>query len=152
MEYVFKWTDGNNQDFIDFSEDMEEYYNQLVGGAFNRKKFIPHNSLVDIKDVLIVYENEKPVGCASFKEYNSECVEIKRVWISKNYRGKGISRKLMLLIEFKAKEKGFKTAILQTRETCVEAVSLYKSIGYKKIDNYPPYEEMEQAICFYKEL
>lgn len=152
MKYKYKWVDGANSDFINFSKDMEAYYNRLVGGENNRKSFIPYNALSDIHDVMIVYDGDRPIACASFKGYDIRSAEIKRVWVAEDYRGRHISKEMMMLIEERAREHGFEQAILQTREACIEAVSLYKSLGYTKIENYPPYDEMELAVCYGKQL
>lgn len=49
-------------------------------------------------------------------------------------------------------EEGFQRTILQTREIMADAVVLYVKLGYHSIDNYPPYNELNGAICFAKEL
>ena len=131
---------------------MEDYYNQLAGGAEKRSSFIPHNALDVIRNVLMVYSDGKPIASAAFKEYNLSSVEVKRVWVCREYRGRHISRAMMEMLERRAKEMGYTRAVLQTREQCVEAVSLYTKIGYSRIANYPPYDEMEQAVCYAKEL
>ncbi len=58
----------------------------------------------------------------------------------------------MWKIETKAKQLGFQRTILQTREIMTDAVVLYAKLGYYRIDNYPPYNELNGAICFAKEL
>ena len=55
-------------------------------------------------------------------------------------------------IEKRAKYFGYEKAILQTRPQMKEAVNLYKNRGYVLIDNYPPYDKLEGAICFAKTL
>lgn len=150
MEYEYIWTDGNNIDFVNFSSDMENYYNELVGGENKRKSFIPFNSLSDIHDVIVVYDSGKAIACASFKEYDNDTVEIKRVWVGEEYRGKHISVEMMDMLERRIIAKGYHRAILQTRDSCIKVVALYNSIGYHKIENYPPYDNMELAVCYEK--
>jgi ribosomal protein S18 acetylase RimI-like enzyme len=58
----------------------------------------------------------------------------------------------MKIIEAKAKLQGFQRTILQTREIMTDAVKLYEKLGYYRIDNYPPYDELDGAICFAKDL
>lgn len=152
MEFEYIWTNGSNPDFAALSRLMEDYYNQLAGGAEKRSSFIPHNALDVIRNVLMVYSDGKPIASAAFKEYNLSSVEVKRVWVCREYRGRHISRAMMEMLERRAKEMGYTRAVLQTREQCVEAVSLYTKIGYSRIANYPPYDEMEQAVCYAKEL
>lgn len=148
----FKWTDGDNPDFTRFSEKLDEYFNELVGGEQNRKSFIPYNSLSNIHDVLIVYVNGKVAGCASFKEYNDTTAEIKRVYVDKAFRRMGIAKQLLKRLEDAASAKGYSRLILQTRDACTEAVALYRSIGYHVMDNYEPYIDMPLAVCFEKIL
>jgi ribosomal protein S18 acetylase RimI-like enzyme len=34
----------------------------------------------------------------------------------------------------------------------VDAVGLYEKLGYERIKNYPPYDTMDNAVCFAKNL
>ncbi|MBR2551212.1 MAG: GNAT family N-acetyltransferase, partial [Clostridiales bacterium] len=58
----------------------------------------------------------------------------------------------MDLLESKAVELGFEKAVLQTRPQMEAAVSMYLKRGYVLIDNYPPYDNLDGAICFSKDL
>ena len=42
---IYKWTDGNDEDFQRFYLKTEEYYSSIVGGIENRKEFIPYDKL-----------------------------------------------------------------------------------------------------------
>ena len=145
MEYI--WTDGNDQVFQCFYLKTEKYYSKIVGGKKNRTGFIPYNLSESISDVLIAYAYDKAVGCAGLKRYSDQDVEIKRVWVEPEWRGKHIATGLMDQIEDKARQMGFKRAILQTRPIMPDAVGLYESRGYVLIENYPPYDKLEGAIC-----
>ena len=152
MQMSFRWTDGNNRDFQRFYLITEEYYNQLVGGAENRKAFAPFNISESISDVLIAYDGNTAIGCAGLKRYSGNDAEIKRVWVEPAYRRYHIAQEMMGLLKKKAKENGFTRLILQTREIMAEAIHLYEKLGYSRIRNYPPYDRMEGAVCFAKDL
>ena len=152
MQPSFRWTDGNDRDFQSFWLKTEAYYNQLVGGAENRKAFVPYNISDAINDVLIAYDSGAAIGCAGLKPYSGSDAEVKRVWVEPGYRGKHIAREMMGLLEGKAREKGFSRLILQTREIMTDAVRLYEKLGYYRIPNYPPYDRLEGAVCFAKDL
>lgn len=152
MEYNMQWTDGGNKDFIAFNDILEEYFNNLVGGEENRKSFIPYNSLDEIHDVIIVYSGGEAIACGSFRRYDDTSAEVKRVYVREGYRGNGIAKRIMKGLEDRARQKGYKKIILQTREVCVEAIGLYKHMGYRLINNYPPYKDKPLAVCFEKEL
>ena len=146
-ELEFIWTDGNNEEFHRFYLETEDYYSSIVGGKKNREGFIPYNLSESISDVLLAYMDGVAVGCAGLKKYNDSDVEIKRVWVEPDYRGRHIATELMDRIEDKAREMGFKRAVLQTRPIMEDAVGLYEKRGYKLIGNYPPYDKLEGAIC-----
>lgn len=148
----YKWTDGTNDIFHKFYLITEEYYNKIVGGAENRNSFISYNISMSIQDVLIAYINNVPVACSGLKIHSEKDVEIKRVWVEPEYRGHHIATGIMEITETKAKQLGFQRTILQTREIMKDAVSLYIKLGYYRIDNYPPYDELDGAVCFAKDL
>ena len=149
---TYKWTDGNDKDFKRFYLKTEEYYSSIVGGIENRKGFIPYNISESITEVLIAYIEDVAVGCAGLKKYSETDVEIKRVWVEPEERGHHIAYDMMVQIEERALNDGYKRTILQTREIMEDAVGLYKKLGYTQIDNYPPYDKLDGAICFAKAL
>lgn len=148
----FEYTDGCNKDFIELCHCLDDFLNELVGGEENRAEYIPYNKLDDIHDVIVVYDDNIPVGCASFKKFDDECAEVKRVFIQKAYRGRGISNKLMELLEEAAREKGYHYFILESGEPLVAAMALYRKIGYEVIPNYGQYKDMTDSVCMRKKL
>lgn len=152
MKIDYRWSDGNNKDFREFYLKTEEFYSSIVGGLKNREAFVPYNISESITDVLIASISDVAVGCAGLKAYSDLDVEIKRVWVDPEFRGNHIATTMMDELEKKALELGFKRAILQTRPQMEEAVRLYTDRGYVLIDNYPPYDKLDGAICFAKDL
>ena len=94
-----KLTDGQDKDFIQLCHALDRFLNELVGGEENRAQYIPYNALDDIHDVLVAYENNIPIGCASFKRYDDKNAEVKRVFVKEEYRGKHIGLQLMKSLE-----------------------------------------------------
>lgn len=150
MRFVF--TDGNNADFVALCHGLDDFLNEIAGGEENRAEYIPHNSLEGIHDVVIAYDGDVPVGCVSFKRYNEECAEVKRVFVRPEYRGVGVSKTLMKLLEDAAREQGYRSFILESGEPLVAAMALCRSLGYRVIPNYEPYEDKPDSICMKKDL
>lgn len=148
----FVYTDGNNKDFIELCHMLDNFLNELVGGERNRAQYIPYNKLDDIHDVIVAYDGDVPVGCASFKKYDEENAEVKRVFIKSQYRGMGISKTLMSMLEERARKQGYKYLILESGEPLVAAMALYAKLGYKVIPNYGQYKDMPESICMRKKL
>ncbi|MBP7185876.1 MAG: GNAT family N-acetyltransferase, partial [Ruminococcus sp.] len=139
-------------DFQRFYLATEEYYSSIVGGIENRKGFIPYNISESVRTVIIAYIDDIPVGCAGLKPYNDCDAEIKRVWVEPKNRRHHIAADMMKMIEETARNMYFKRTVLQTREAMAEAVSLYEKLGYYHIENYPPYDKLEGAVCYAKDL
>ena len=152
MEISYRWTDGKDPVFHKFYLKTEEYYSSIVGGRQNRLAFVPYNVSDNISHVLIARCGEADAGCAGLKAYSDDDVEIKRVWVEPEYRGNHIAISMMNILEEKAKGLGFKRVILQTRPQMTDAVGLYTRLGYTLIDNYPPYDKLEGAVCYAKDI
>ncbi|WP_108248660.1 GNAT family N-acetyltransferase [Planctomonas deserti] len=81
-----------------------------------------------------------------------ERLEVKRVFVAPDARGRGLSRMLMAEAEEIAREHRAESLVLQTGDRQPDAVSLYRSIGYRTIDVFPPYDIIHNSICFEKAL
>lgn len=99
--------------------------------------------------IILCYEDDKPIGCIGLKKFSEGVCEMKRLYLRKEARGKGIGRNLAEKIIEKAKEFGYKKMQLDTLETMKEAIALYKSMGFKEI---PPYRFNPVKGVIYMEL
>lgn len=149
---TFIHTDGCSADFAALCHELDNYLNHIVGGEENREQYIPYNSLDDIQDAFIAYDGNQAIGCAAIKRYNEESAEVKRVFIREEYRGHGISKKLMELLEQTAREQGYSCLLLESGEILAEAMALYRKTGFTVIPNYGPYVDMSESVCMRKEL
>ena len=145
-------TNGQNQDFILLCTMLDNALDEIVGGKKQREHYVQFNTLHDIHDVVVIYHKDIPIGCGGYKRYSTETAEIKRVFVRKDYRGKGISKVIMSLLENQARNDGYKSLILETGKPLTAAVNLYNIIGFTQIDNYGQYQGLESSICMKKEL
>lgn len=110
------------------------------------------NGIDALKNCVVFYSDKTLVACGAFKEFNEDSVEIKRMFVQPDFRGKGIASKTLKVLEEWAKELNYSYAVLETGLRQPEAIALYKKNNYEIIENYPPYEEMENSVCFRKAL
>jgi ribosomal protein S18 acetylase RimI-like enzyme len=143
-------TNGANGDFIDLTKLLDKEFYETFGDI--QKQYEKFNRLDDIHDVVMIYNGKEPIACGSFKKYDHSTVEIKRVFVRKEYRQMGFATKVMQQLEKIAIEKGFSNAILETGVELIPAVRLYKSLGYKTIDNYDQYEQNAICVCMRKQI
>ncbi|MBT2730914.1 N-acetyltransferase [Bacillus sp. ISL-75] len=86
---------------------------------------------------IVAEEEGHIVGWASLNQYNNRCayggVADLSVYISREYRGKGIGKKLLVRLEFLAKENGFHKMVLFTFPFNQLGQGLYKKMGYREV-------------------
>ena len=111
-----------------------------------------YNKVPDIKTAILVYVDGEAVACGCFKEKETTTIEIKRMFVKKNYRGMGISKLVLAELESWSIELGYTYAILETSIHFDTAIKLYQTNGYHVIENYPPYVGLEESVCMKKKL
>ena len=143
-------TNSDNQDFIDLVKYLDADLAERDGN--DHSFYAQFNKIDKIKYVVIAYENSKPMGCGAIKEYTPNTMEIKRMYTSPESRGKGIATKVLTELEIWAIELSYEKCILETGKKQPEAIGLYKKNGYKLIPNYGQYAEIENSLCFEKDI
>lgn len=143
-------TDSTNEDFIKLVRHLDDDLNERYG--FMQKQYDAINSLDFIKDVVVIYKEGEPAACGALKEYDRECVEIKRVFVAKEYRKQGLAKQIMDELEKIALSRHYSCAILETGVKQHEAIHLYTRTGFAIIPNYGPYAGNANSVCMKKML
>jgi GNAT superfamily N-acetyltransferase len=110
------------------------------------------NKTDKIKCVIVAYELDIPVGCGAIREYSQDTMEVKRMFVPLNKRGQGIASAILTELETWCKELKYKRCILETGKNQPEAIRLYEKNNYKRISNFGSYKNIENSVCFEKEL
>ncbi len=111
-----------------------------------------YNGITDLEHIMIAYLGDDPVGCAAMKRVRDSAVEVKRMYVRPAMRSQGLGGMLLAELERWASEYGFTESMLETGKGQPEALRLYERSGYKRIENYGPYQGVENSICFQKDL
>ncbi|RKS00855.1 GNAT family N-acetyltransferase [Flavobacterium sp. 102] len=143
-------TTSDNKDFGDLVIQLDAYLRILDGE--DHAFYAQFNKSNLLKNALVCYENDLAVGIGAYKEYDSETVEIKRMYTLPEYRGKGIAKAIVTELELWAKEEGYQFAILETGYLQKDAIGLYQKLGYEIIDNFGQYIGVENSVCMKKSL
>jgi len=77
-------------------------------------------------------EKGKLLGTVGLFPINDETVELRKMYFSKDLRGKGFGRKTLERMIEKSRELGFKKIYLETATVLKEAVALYEKFGFKE--------------------
>ena len=143
-------TTSNNPDFEKLVIELDAVLAILDGE--DHDFYAQFNKSSALKNAIIAYENGTAVGIGAYKEYDSQTVEMKRMYTLPEYRRKGIASKILTELELWAKEENYKIAILETGFLQTDAISLYKKLGYVITENYGQYIGVENSICMKKKM
>ncbi|MCR5888874.1 GNAT family N-acetyltransferase [Hymenobacter sp. J193] len=110
------------------------------------------NKIDMIGHAVVAYWNNQPVGCGAIKKYDEEAVEVKRMFVRPEFRGKGVAPAILQELEAWAKELDYTACVLETGKKQPEAIRLYEKSQYAHTPNYGQYVGVENSVCMRKEL
>lgn len=143
-------TNSDNKNFIELVKHLDACLAEKDGEehAF----YSQFNKINILKQVLIAYEDDKPVSCGAIKEFAPGIMEVKRMYTLPTARGKGMATIVLAELEKWAAALQNHKCVLETGKRQPEAIALYEKNGYHIIPNYGQYVGMENSVCFEKEL
>lgn len=147
---TIKRTTSDNSDFNGLVAHLDKYLAVLDGD--DHAFYAQFNKSSLLKNAVVCYENNIPVGIGAYKEYDPATVEIKRMYTLAEYRGKGIAKAILNELEAWAGEENYNIAILETGHLQKDAIGLYQKLGYKVIDNFGQYAGVENSVCMSKNI
>lgn len=97
--------------------------------------------------VLVLDENDFEIGCVGIRKLDGKTSELKRMYVKKEFRNKGIGKKLLQMVIEESKKLGYEKIQLDTISTMKEAIYLYEKFGFVEISAYR-YNPFENAKYF----
>lgn len=127
---------ANNKDCKDIAD--------LVFGILEEYGLSPDPSCTDsdLNDVETSYfqkggtflvletEDDLIVGAYGLYPLDEQTCELRKMYLDKTYRGKGLGKFLLEDALAKARQLGFEKVVLETASVLKEAIALYKSYGF----------------------
>jgi putative acetyltransferase len=143
-------TNAENEDFKSLVKELDKELAILDGK--DHTFYSQYNTTDAIKHVVVAYEDGMAVGCGAIKEYREGTTEVKRMYVPKDKRNRGIASKVLQALETWAKELNYTQCVLETGKRQPDAIQLYTKNGYQIIPNYGQYAGVENSVCFGKNL
>ena len=126
------------------AELIERYGGDAERGA----KPSPEN----IAALLVARDGDgEAVGCGALRELEDGAVEIKRMYVRPQDRGRGLAWVILAELEAEAQRREFAVVRLETGVHSPEAMSLYRAAGYREIPCYGAYDG-PVSRCFERRL
>lgn len=108
-------------DFQDFDAELKIIHQMYAA---------PHGYLMVVYDTLI------PVACAGIRKIDERTSEVKRMYVKPTHRKRGIADQMLQILIDKAMQAGYHFMRLDTLDTMLPALHLYKKYGFHEIDAY----------------
>ncbi|HMI78277.1 MAG TPA: GNAT family N-acetyltransferase [Ferruginibacter sp.] len=147
---TFKRTNSEDSDFRALVALLDADLAKLDGDEHDF--YAQFNKIENIRNAVVCYVDNKPIGCGAFKAFDQQKVEIKRMFVKPEYRGHGIGLNILKELELWAAELNYPQCILETGKKQPEAIRLYQKAGYAIIKNYGQYENVENSVCMLKDI
>lgn len=147
---------SNEEEYLEAANLFKEYVNWL-GIDLGFQKF--EDELLSLQKmygpthgtIILCKDDHEFVACVAVRPIDDKIAELKRMYVKPNFQRKGIGEELLRLSLAFAKNAGYKKARLDTLNTMLPAMSLYKKNGFKEIPAYY-YNPEPTAVYFEKSL
>jgi putative acetyltransferase len=150
MNYYLLEVSPSHPDFVFLVAQLDAHLAKMYGEE--EKFFAKHNQIDSIQHAFICYEDNVPVGCGGMKKYSDISMEIKRMYVMPNCRGRGIATSILNALENLAKQLNYARTILETLKIKESVIKMYSRNGYIIIPNYGQYDGIKSSVCMSKEL
>jgi predicted GNAT family N-acyltransferase len=120
--------------------------------VFVEDQGVPEHRELDGRDDtathFLAVDDDRAVGTARLREYDSARAKVERVAVRPSDRGRGLGRDLMSVVEAHAAEEGYDEVVLHAQ---LPVVDFYERLGYEVTseefeDAGIPHREMRKAL------
>lgn len=105
---------------------------------------------------LVAWLDGEPVGSGAVRRLvtsdDPSVGEVKRMWVEPHARRRGVSRAVLARLEHEAWAFGYRRLQLESGDRQPEALALYESAGWHRIEPYGEYRDDPGSVCFAKLL
>ncbi|WP_200834639.1 GNAT family N-acetyltransferase [Amycolatopsis alkalitolerans] len=109
-------------------------------------------SAEDIAVFVVARRKGRAVGCGALRLLEAGVAEIKRMYVVPEARGSGAAVAILRELEARAGRLGVGTLKLETGTAQPDAIRFYEREGYRRIDNFGPYQGESLSRCYGRDL
>ena len=86
--------------------------------------------------VLIAWDGAAAAGAIACRMFEPGVAEMKRLYVRPDFRGRGLGRDLANELIEHARERGYRTMLLDTLASMASARALYRDLGFAPVEPY----------------
>jgi GNAT superfamily N-acetyltransferase len=143
-------TDNGNLQFQNLVKALDA--DLAISDGEDHEFYNQYNGIENINHVIVGYINQQAVACGAIKKFSADSMEMKRMYVHPDYRGKEYAVAVLNELEIWSLELGFTYCVLETGVNQAAAIRLYQKTGYERIDNYGQYTGVANSFCFRKKV
>jgi GNAT superfamily N-acetyltransferase len=148
----------DHADAVLLTEQVQREYVTLYGGP-DITPMAPPDFHPPAGAFLVGYLDSRPVAMGGWRSREASVegfaygdAEIKRMYVVRELRGRGLARRVLGALEASAARVGRARMVLETGTKQPEAISLYTSCGYLPIPKFGVYRHMPSSVCLGRSL
>jgi putative acetyltransferase len=113
----------------------------------------PAPTAEDMTVFFVAYSDDgTPMGCGGLRRLDPHFGEVKRMYVTPQSRGTGVSTAILDRLEQYAADAGWQRLVLETGDMQPDAERFYLREGYSRIPNFGYYIGSDLSRCFEKVL
>jgi ribosomal protein S18 acetylase RimI-like enzyme len=86
--------------------------------------------------VLIAWDGDRAAGAGAYRMVEAGVCEMKRLYVRPAFRGRNLGRELANELIEDARERGYRTMLLDTLASMQSARALYRDLGFRPVEPY----------------
>ena len=144
------YTDEKDERFLELVGELDRGYYERIGDELS--KYDSYNEFKGPHVVILAVDKDNAVACASYRVFDNDSVEFKRVYVKSEYRKRGIAYNHIKELEKSAVKSSFKYSYIMTGKNNQPAIRLYEKLNYYLIDNFGQFKDDNVVVCMKKEF
>ena len=93
-----------------------------------------------------------PVGSGALRRIDPETAEIKRMYVHREHRRKGIGKTILAHLVREAKSLAYRRLVLETGFKQSASMALYESFGFRRVPAFGNYRTDPTSVCYELQL
>ena len=92
----------------------------------------PHGDFLLMTDLV----TGEVIACGAVRRLDQSRVELRRIWVTPEHRGRGHARTLVRALENKVRSFGASTAVVSLNPEMGEGIAMFRNRGYEPVESF----------------
>jgi len=101
---------------------------------------------------VVAYENNQPLACGALRPINESVAELRRIYVRRDQRRRGLGRAVVAHLEKAARRLGYSGLMLEMGHRQGAAMGLYEALGLQRIPAFGEYVGSPTSVCYGRSL